>query len=41
MKSLSVNIQMKATEQDVPALLVILLYKIIVSIIVVFESVHE
>ena len=37
MKSLSVTIQMKATEQYFPVVLFIMLYKVILS----FESVNE
>ena len=37
MKSLSVTIQMKATEQDFPVVLFIMLYKVVLT----FESVDE
>jgi len=37
MKSLSVTIQMKATEQDFPVALFIMLYKVALT----FESVYE
>ena len=37
MKSLSVTIQMKATEQDVPVVLFIMLYKVVLT----FEFVDE
>ena len=37
MKSLSVTIQMKATEQYFPVVLFIMLYKVVLT----FESVHE
>ena len=37
MKSLSVTIQMKATEQYFPVVLFIMLYRVILT----FESVHE
>ena len=37
MKSLSVTIQMKATENYVPLVLFIMLYKVVLT----FESVHE